>query len=134
MERMNVTETKPILVRRRKRMNWGLRSLLVLVVAGALATSALACPLWMGSMGQPEMACSDQSNSGCPVSICQVSSPYLSSHDSAYAPLLQELPVEIVNWAILGSAFSSANSLRRDDVVPPGLTGELFLRFRSLLI
>ena len=133
---MDINEPKPILARLKRRMNWVLRSLLVFVLAGALATSALACPLWLGSMSQHQMPCSNQSNSDgrCPVSVCQLSSPYLASHVSVDVPRLQELPVEIVDWSILGSAFAYADSLQLDDVAPLGLTGELFLRFRSLLI
>jgi hypothetical protein len=136
VERMNLNATKPTLVRPKRRMNWGLRSLLVFVLARALAISALACPLWMGSMGQQGMPCSGQTDQAgrCPASICQLSSPYLASHVSVDVPILQEQPVENVDWAILGSAFANADSLRPDDVVAPDLTAELFLRFRSLLI
>ncbi|SRR5260370_40518472 len=133
---MDLNETKPIPVRLQKRMNWVLRSLLAFVLVGALATAALACPLWMGSMSRQEMPCSDQRHPGgrCPFSICQVSSPYLASHVRVDAPHLQEGPVETADWAILGSSSANADSIRREDGVPPGLSGELYVQFHSLLI
>ena len=136
IERMDLSEPKPILAHPKKRMNWGLRPLLVFVLAGTLATSALACPLWMGSMSQQEMPCSDHSDPGgrCPFSICQVSSPYLASYVSVDTPPLQALLVEAVDWAILWPSSANADSIRRDDGAPPGLSGELFLRFHSFLI
>ena len=136
MERMNLNATKRSWVRLKKRMNWALRSLLVFVLTGALATSALACPLWMESTSRQGMPCSDQANPGgrCPVSVCQLSSPYLASHVSVDVAPLQELPIESLDCASLGSAFTNADSLRRDDPAPGGPSGELYLQFHSLLI
>ncbi len=133
---MDLNEPKPILVRLTRRMNWGLRSLLVFVLAGALATSALACPLWMCPMNQGGMPCSDQSSqpNKCPLSICQASSSYLASHVSAHAPLPQELPAEVVDLAAQRIAHASSDPGRRYAGEPPGFSGPLFLQTHSLLI
>ena len=126
-------EANPRLVRLRKWMKLGVQVLFVIVLAGILVTSALACPMWIGAMNQREMPCSRPMHppDQCPLSICQASSPYLASHESASAPVLQEQPTEAFDSIISWTSAVSAEPIQTDVGSPPG---SLFLRTHSLLI
>jgi len=106
--------------------------LFIIVLTGTLATSALACPVWMGLMSRGDMPCSQSTPEKCPASICQLSSPYLASHVSAHVPLLHEVG-PLVATPLLTS-FQSFEPSWEDEGAPPGRSGSLFLRTHSLLI
>jgi hypothetical protein len=109
--------------------------LFIMLLAGTLATSVLACPLWMGSPSQPEMPCSHQDDPpDCPLAICQASSPYLPAHVGVDVPLLELQPAELVDLAILWTSPALLEWIQQADESPPGLGGPLFLRGHSLLI
>ena len=129
-------EAKSRSMRLIKWMRSGAKVLFVVVLAGMLATSALACPLWIGWMSQGDMPCSKPgSPERCPNSICQLSSPYLTSHVSAHLPTLEELgPVVVDSSHALLTHLGSFEAGRSDDGAPPGPAGRLFLLTHSLLI
>lgn len=119
--------------------NWmrsGAKVLFIVVLAGMLATSALACPLWMGRMNHGDMPCSKPGTpEKCPSSICQLSSPYLTSHTNAHIPALQELgPVVADSSQALLTHLGSFEAIQTDDGAPPGPAGPLFLLTHSFLI
>ena len=121
-------------------MKPGMRWLIILALAGTAASGPLLCPLLcplgMGSPGQSDMPCSNPSNppSQCAFSICQASSSYLASHANADTPVLQSLPVEVVDLATIWISPAGAKLIRWDDKAPPGSDGPLFLRTHALLI
>jgi hypothetical protein len=133
--RKNVA-TKSFERRPRERMKLGIRALLIIAFATILATSALACPLWLCPMSQGGMPCSDQSSQSvpCPPTVCQASSPYLASHASTHVPIPQVLPAEVVDTTTVCIVYSSADLIRRYEGKPPGLSDPLYLRTHSLLI
>lgn len=102
----------------------------------ALTINVAACPLWMSSLNQGHMPCSEHRNSSepCPLVICQAGSPYLASHLSTKVPLLVELAEEAVDSTIIWSLPENANPIQGDDRSPPGPPVPLFLQTHSLLI
>lgn len=108
--------------------------LFIIVLTGTLATSAVACPVWMGLMSGGDMPCSQSTPEKCPASICVLSSPYLASHVSAHVPVLQELGHAVVESTPLLTSFRSFEPGWEDFGAPPGPSGPLFLRTHSLLI
>jgi len=118
-----------------KRMKSGVQALFVVALAGTLAVSALACPLWMASLSQLDMPCSKQDSGPekCPVTICLASSSYLTT-DASADTLLKQLPGEAVGADVLGTLLRSAEPIQAHDDPPPGPSGPLFLRTHSLLI
>ena len=106
----------------------------IVVLAGTLATSALACPVSMGMMSDGSMPCSQGTPEKCPISICLLSSPYVASHVSAHVPLLQELGPAAVESIPLLISFQSVEPSWDDHSGPPGPSDPLFLRTHSLLI
>lgn len=131
-----MSATKSFAMRQRKRMKLSIKAPLVVAFVAILATSALACPLWMCPMGQGGMPCSDQSNPSapCPPTVCEASSPYLASHASAHVPIPQVHPVQFVDAATVCTVCSSANLTRRYEGKPPALSDPLYLRTHALLI
>jgi hypothetical protein len=119
-------------------MRSGLKALLVVVAIAILATSALACPLWLGSPSQDCMPCPDQSDTShqCPDSICQLSAPYVSSssHVSDPAPLLQELPFAAIEAFHLQTPFLNDSPLGQEYGPPPGPSVQLYLQTHSLRV
>jgi len=117
-------------------MKLGLRALLIVAFAAILATSALACPLWMCPMSQDGMPCPDQSGQSapCPATVCQASSPYLASHAGAHVPIPQVLPAEVVDTATVCVVCNSSDLIRRYEGKPPGLREPLYLQTHALLI
>jgi hypothetical protein len=128
--------TKSCKGRPRERMKLGIRALLIIAFAAILATSALACPLWTCPMNQGGMPCSDQSSQSvpCPPTVCQASSPYLTSQATTHVPIPQVLPVEVADTATVCVVCNSADLIRRHEGKPPGLSDPLYLRTHSLLI
>src|SRR5260370_23253881 len=117
-----------------KWMKSGAQVLFVLALVGILATSALACPLWMS---QGDMPCSKPGNpEKCPTSICQLSSPYLTTYVAAQLTPLRDLgPITVDSpHALMPIAFRSPELNRTDDGPPPGPATPLFLLTESLLI
>lgn len=108
--------------------------LFIIVLTGMLATSALACPAWMGLMSEGDMPCAQSTPEKCPASICLLSSPYLASHVSDHVPLPQELGAEVVDSTSQLTSFRSFQPGPEDDGAPPGPSAPLFLRTHSLLI
>jgi hypothetical protein len=118
-----------------KWMKSAVQVLFIIVLSGTLATSALACPVWMGLMSGGDMPCfSPGTPEECPVSICLLSSPYLASHVSTHVPLLQELGPAVVDSLLLLTSSQNFEPTQEDDGAPPGPSGPLFLRTHSLLI
>ena len=108
--------------------------LFVLALVGIMATSALACPLWIS---QGDMPCSKPGNpEKCPTSICQLSSPYLTTHVAAQLTPLRDVGPIIADspHALMPIAFRSAELSRTDEGVPPGPATPLFLLTESFLI
>lgn len=117
-----------------KWMKSGAQLLFVLALVGILATSALACPLWMS---QGDMPCSKPGNpEKCPTSICQLSSPYLTTHVAAQLTPLRDLgPITVDSpHALMPMAFRNPELNLTDDGAPPGPATPLFLLTKSLLI
>lgn len=117
-----------------KRMKSGAQVLFVFALVGILATSGLACPVWMS---QGDMPCSKPGNpEKCPISICQLSSPYLTTHVAAQLTPLRDLgPITVDSpHALRPIAVRSPELNRTDDGAPPGPAAPLFLLTRSLLI
>ena len=108
--------------------------LFVLALVGIVATSALACPLWMS---QGDMPCSNPGNpEKCPTSICQLSSPYLTTDVAAQLTPLRDLgPITVDSpHALMPIAFRSPELSWTDDGPPPSPATPLFLLTGSLLI
>ena len=132
--------------RLRNRVKAATQTLVIGVFAAFLAITAMACPLWMASTSHDMashgklcsgMPCFHQSKSPhqCPLTICEASSPYLTSDVSTSTPLLTELPNEAVSSIVrLISLTGNAELIRRDDLAPPGLSTPLLLQTHSLLI
>ena len=117
-----------------KWMKSGSQVLFVLALVGILATSALACPLWMS---KGDMPCSKPGNAEkCPTSICQLSSPYLTTHVAAQLTPLRDLgPIMVDSPRVLmPMAFRSPELNRTNDGAPPGPATPLFLLTDSFLI
>ncbi len=116
------------------RMKWGIYALCIGILAGVLATSAMACPLWMGMLDN-SMPCSDQSTPQCPFTVCQASSSYLTGTQvNSIMPLPDEVPAVIVVPTIIVVAVGSPEPDERNDGPPPGALPPLFLQTHSLLI
>jgi hypothetical protein len=117
-------------------MKPGLQAIAIIILAAALATGALICPLWMNSNSHADMPCSnhDEAPQRCPISICQASSPYLI--DGVIADVLpSQTPLaEAVDSASLSISSRTLRCDQCDDGSPPGMTGRLFLRTGALLI
>lgn len=128
-------ELKQRLMRLIGRMKSGTQALFIGFLAGVLVMSVLACPLWMGSLSQCKMPCpKENSSQHCPLTICQLSSPYLAADVSAHAPLLRELAAEPIVSPIPLTSLGIIESVQQDDGAPPGPTRPLFLQTHSLLI
>ena len=129
-------EPKPGLVRLMERMKSRIQALFVIVLAGTLAVSALACPLWMASLSQPDMPCSNQDSAHekCPVVICLASSSYLQSDARLGVPVLQQMPGELAGANPILALTGSAELIQADAEPPPGFTDPLYLRTHSFLI
>ena len=107
---------------------------LVLALVGILATSVLACPLWMT---QGDMPCSAPGNpEKCPTSICQLSSFYLTAHVASQLTHLRDVGPIMVDSpdALMPIALRSPELNRSDDGAPPGPATPLLLLTESLLI
>lgn len=113
-----------------KWMKSGAQVLFVVALVGMLATSALACPLWMT---QGDMPCNPVK---CPTSICQLSSPYLTTHVAAQLTPLRDLGPIMVDspYALIPIAYRSTELNRTDDGAPPGPATPLFVLTGSLLL
>ena len=119
-------------------VNWmrsGVQLLFVAVLAGGLAMGAVACPLWMSSLSQDKTPCPKHTNSSdkCPLSICQVSSPYEISHIKAAVPVLIEMAAEAVDLIIVLSP-EAAPVHQQNRGAPPGRDVPVFVQLHSLLI
>ena len=128
--------TKSRRARLTSRMKWGIHALYVAAVVGVLATSALACPIWMG-LQDGGMPCSqDQSNPPqCPFTVCLASSSYVSARQISTAILPpEELPGAVIVPAILWTSLGSGEPAQGGEISPPGLGRPLFLQTHSLLI
>lgn len=120
-----------------KWMKSAIQALWVLVLAGALGMSALACPLWISMDGMGDMPCSGQGGcpKSCPDAICQIDSPYLTTPNQAFdtpalhASVIEAVDIEPVWITILASAWR-----RAEDGPPPSASAPLYLRTHSFLI
>lgn len=108
--------------------------LFIIVLAGKLATNALACPAWMGLMSGGDMPCAQSAPDKCPASICLLSSPYLASPVRTHVPLLQELGSPVVDSPLLLTSLQFLEPTLEDNGGTPGPSSPLFLRTHSLLI
>lgn len=119
-----------------ERMKSGVQALFVMVLAGTLAVSALACPLWMASLSQLDMPCSNQDSAHekCPVVICLASSSYLQSDVGLGVPVLQQMPGEPSGANTILAFTRSAEQIQANAEPPPGFTDPLYLRTHSFLI
>lgn len=123
-------------------MRLRVQSLWMALLAVTLMMGAVACPLWMAAMSHgmpcPGVPCPrEKSNQPqqCPLTICEVSSAYLTSDVNANAPLFTELHAETIVPDILFTlSRHDAEPIQRDYGAPPGLSGSLYLRTHSLLI
>ena len=128
--------TKSMRARLMKRMKWGIHTLYIGAVVAVLATSALACPVWMG-MQDGGMPCSqDQNNPAqCPFTVCLASSSYVSARQintSILPP--QELNAAVIVPTILWTSLGPGESAAPSQTSPLGLGPPLFLQTHSLLI
>ena len=128
--------TKSLEGRPTMQMSLGLRALVVIALAAILATSALACPLRTCPMSPDGMPCQDQSgrSSPCPATVCQASSPYLTSDASTHEQILQIVSAQVVETVTVCIVCNSPDLIRRNEGKPPGLGDPLYLRTHSLLI
>src|SRR5437588_12517275 len=109
------------------------RVLFILFLAGALASSGLACPLWIAFANQREMPCSNQGNlHSCPFSICQASSSYLALGAMLARPI--QVPAVLISSNPVLTRLPGMEWIESDDGAPPGVNGPLFLKTHSLLI
>jgi hypothetical protein len=116
---------------------WMKRSpaMLVAVLGIVLAMGVIACPLWM-SLASENTSCTKHSNlpEQCPMSICQISAPYLAPDVSADVVL----PSEWVNGAVspVGNAPLPTGTIpvRLNLGSPPHPNSPLFIQTHSLLI
>lgn len=130
-ERVEPEQLVPLM----ERMKSGMQALVVIVFAGALSISILACPLWMASINQAGMPNEDCSNEKCSATICIASSSYLASDINHDISLLKDLaPTEAIE------AMAPLRSLRRvaliqsEDGAAPGPPNPIFLWNRAFLI
>lgn len=125
-----------MLVRLTDWMKAGTYGLAVMVLVAALAAGAITCPLWVASMSQADMPCSNehQSPQQCPISICQASSPYLVDSITANALPPQLLLAEVIDSTTISLSSITGLYEQCDDRSPPGVTDRLFLQTRALLI
>lgn len=98
-------ETIPMLWRLNSGMKRA-RAMLVAILGIALSMGVLACPIWM-SWASEDMPCTKHSSlpERCPISICQISSPYLASNVSAQEILPVEASTEAIHPAILNMSL-----------------------------
>lgn len=114
-------------------------SILVLFIAGTLASSSVACPLWVVAMNtdmQQHHPCSEETQhpENCPPSICAAASPYLTADArSSQALQPQELPAEEPHESSKPVLARAALNTHQD-WIPPGWRDPLFLHIRVLLI
>ena len=108
-------------------------TMIIGVLGLGLMMNAMGCPLWMSSLNEGHMPCSEHRNppEPCPLAICQAGSPYLASHVSTKVPLLVELAEEAVDWTIVWTQPENANPIQGDDRSPPGPPIPLFLQTHS---
>lgn len=118
-----------------ERMKSGMQALVVIVFAGALSISILACPLWMASINQAGMPIEDCSNEKCPATICIASSSYLASDINHDIPLLKNLPpAEAIDATALLPPLQRVALIRSEDGAGPRPPSQLFLWNRAFLI
>jgi hypothetical protein len=132
-------EAKSRLVRQMKRMKSGIQAVLVVVLSGTLALSAVACPVWMGSFSQTDIPCSEQDGAGdgdkdCPPVICLANSSYLAPESDTNIPDSQQIADELSGTNGVALNARSAERIHSDAEPPPGQGRPLFLRTHSLLI
>ena len=128
--------TKSMRARLMKRMKWGIHTLYIGAVVAVLATSALACPVWMG-MQDGGMPCSQDQNNPpqCPFTVCLASSSYVSARQINTSILpSQELNAAVTVPTIFWTSLGPAQPAQRSVTSPHGLGPPLFLQTHSLLI
>lgn len=128
--------TKSKQARLMKRMKWGIHALYIGAVVAVLATSALACPVWMG-MQDGGMPCSQDQNNPpqCPFTVCLASSSYVSARQintSILPP--QELNAAVTVPTFLWASFGAGEPAQPSETLSLGLGPPLFLQTHSLLI
>ena len=123
-----------------KGMKLGAKALFIVILSGMIATSALACTLWMGlmspgNMSQGDMPCSNlPAREKCPHSICLASSPYVAADSGVHVPHLQQVGPVVVDPSPMWASLQRFEPTWSDDNSPPGPMSPLFLRTHSLLI
>lgn len=129
-------ESKGELVRpKQQMMRSGIQALFIIVLAGTLATSVIACPLWIGLTSPSAIPCSGpMSPEKCPHSICLLGSPYLASHGSTGEPALRQLGPAVIDSTLIVSSINGFEPSRSEQGLAPGPGGQIFLRTHSLLI
>lgn len=117
-------------------MKLAIRFLAILALAGALASSALACPVWMSASGHNEMPCSGKCGipGDCPVSICQGGTPYLDTHSGPELLSFQDVALDLPVLRIANKPASFVNWAPAQDHALALAVGPLYLRTHSLLI
>src|SRR5437879_2096220 len=116
------------------RMKPGARTLFIGMLTMLLVFSVFACPLWMGLFDQCKMPCpKESSTSHCPMTVCQLSSPYLAGDSGLQFPVFQALVAEHIP-AVVWTSAQRAERAEAKDASPPGQGNPLFLRSHSLLI
>jgi hypothetical protein len=127
---------KSTLPHQTREMTSAIRLLLIVLLAGVLAATAVACPLAIASCDGHAMPCHHDCNASnpCPVTLCQASSRYLASQNgTVHKVLLKEMPAKAVNPAFWRSP-AAPNLILRNDGPLPGASSRVFLRLCSLLI
>lgn len=111
-------------------------AMLVAILGIALSMGVVACPLWM-SLASEDMPCTKHGSlpEQCPISICQISSPYLASNVSAEEILPVEAFTDAVHPAILNvSLLVRVIPIQPADSARSHPSSPLFLQTHSFLI
>ena len=115
------------------RMKPGVHTFAIASLAVMLTLAVFACPLWMLLQDDCNMPCPKDASSNCPLTVCELSSPYLAAA-GIHASVLKIAPAEHVNVPLLLSWTVTRDSILSNDSGPPGHLGSIFLNIHSLRI
>lgn len=116
------------------RMKPGVHTFAIASLAVVLALAVFACPVWMLLQDDCSMPCPKDASSNCPLTVCELSSPYWASATSVHPSGLKIVPAEHVAVPLLLSSTGTRDLVLLNDSGPPGHLGSIFLNTHSLRI